>query len=194
MQEDEEAEAVATATQVVMGVTAVTTVASAMTGATGASAVSGSSSGTGQSFWALINQYQLVLLIPMLNTYLANDFEFFITEFELVSFDFDFMDFIEFPLLDSEVEKIDYEQPQELFEKNGIESGSFFYNHYTFLKVMILVVISNLMFLLIKFMIVKLIKPKHKCWTTIFDKVQEFYHFSVYVKSLIEASLFMSIS
>ena len=128
------------------------------------SSMSGASSASsGPSVWALINQYQLILLLPMLGTYLENNFEFYITEFELMSFDFDFMDFIEFPFIDPKVDVIDYQQPNKLFRNNGVESGSFIHNHYRFIKVILIVFICDMIFLLTKLIIIKLFKPKHQC-------------------------------
>ena len=181
--EDETVEAIATTTKAVVGATVAVSAASSVSGASSAS--------SGPSLWALINQYQLIILLPMLGTYLENDFEFYITEFELMSFDFDFMDFIKFPFIDSQVDGIDYQQPVKVFSKNGIESGSFIYNHYRFIKVILIVFICDMIFLSTKLLILKLIKPKHQCWTKIFDKGSGFFRFSVYLRSLIEVSLFI---
>ena len=145
--EDETVEALATTSKAVAGTTA------AVSAATSLSSVSSSSSG--QSIWALVNQYQLIILLPMLGTYLENDFEFYITEFQLVSFDFDFMNFIKFPFFDSEIGHIDYSQPDKIFEDNGVESGSFIYNQYNFIKIMLIVIIIDLIFMGIKYLIVK---------------------------------------
>ena len=151
--EDEAVEAMAITTQAVVGATiALSIIFQATTNPKGSS---------GRSTWTMINQYQLILLLPMLGTYLDDDLRFYITEFELVSFDFDFMDFIKFPFIDSQVDGIDYEQSETLFAKNGIESGSFFYNHYRFVKIIIIMFIANLIFILAKTLIIKL-KPRHK--------------------------------
>ena len=193
--EDEEAKAVATTVKVIAGASIAVSVASALSGVSTATSVSsGSSSGSGQSIWALINQYQLIILLPMLGTHLENDFEFYITEFELVSFDFDFMDFITFPFIDSQIDGIDYKQPEKLFRNNGVESGSFFFNHYRFVKVMLIFLILNLIFVLTQLIITKVCKPKHQCWKKLFSKGSGFFHFGVYVRSMIEASLFICIS
>ena len=179
----EQTETLATTTKATVGATMVVGAVSSMSGASSAS--------SGPSVWALINQYQLILLLPMLGTYLENNFEFYITEFELMSFDFDFMDFIEFPFIDPKVDVIDYQQPNELFRNNGVESGSFIHNHYRFIKVILIVFICDMIFILTKLIIFKLIKPKHQCWTKIFDKGSGFFRFGVYLRSLIEASLFI---
>lgn len=113
-----------------------------------ASSMSGLSSG--QSIWSLVNQYQLVILIPLLNTYLGQDFRFYITEFRFISLDFDFMSVVEIPYLDPLVERLNYDQSEEVFANNGIESGSFVNNHYGLFKVLSIISILSIIFWLFK--------------------------------------------
>ena len=109
-----------------------------------------------QPILALINQYQLLLLLPLLGTYIEDDFQDFVTEFQYMSFDFKFIDNIFYwPYIDSTVSKIDYKQPDDIFRMNGIESGSFVHNHYTFFKLIITIGILDTVFSLIKCLIPK---------------------------------------
>ena len=109
-----------------------------------------------QPILALINQYQLLLLLPLLGTYIEDDFQDFVTEFQYMSFDFEFIDNIfNWPYIDSLVSKIDYEQSDGIFRMNGIESGSFVHNHYTFFKLIITIGILDTVFSLIKCLIPK---------------------------------------
>ena len=107
-------------------------------GAAAAAASNGSSSsGSKQSLWAIINLYQEIVLIPMLGTYLGNDFHYYITEFQLAFFKFQFFDSIKFPVIETAPElmkEIDYEQPNLLFAFNEFESGSAFTNCFQILK------------------------------------------------------------
>ena len=112
------------------------------------SAIFSDSSVAGQGLWALVNHFQLIILIPLLGTYLENDFKYFIHELEFVSFDFDFIDFIKFPFIDEQVEVMDYIQPDKLFRNHGTESGSFFNNHYGFFKMLLIIFILNILLLL----------------------------------------------
>ena len=116
-------------------ISSTTAVSGAGTSAAGAT----SSSGSSQSLWTIINLYQEILLLPMLGTYLGNDFHYYITEFELALFDFEFLKFAPVPVLEispSIIDELDFEQPNELFESNSFESGSAFYNCFQLLKVM----------------------------------------------------------
>ena len=116
-------------------ISSTTAVSGAGTSAAGAT----SSSGSSQSLWTIINLYQEILLLPMLGTYLGNDFHYYITEFKLALFDFEFLKFAPVPVLESSpsiIDELDFEQPNELFESNSFESGSAFYNCFQLLKVM----------------------------------------------------------
>ena len=57
-----------------------------------------SSTGSSQSFWAIVNLYQDIVLLPMLGTYLGDNFIYYITEFELALFDFQFLKFVQVPV------------------------------------------------------------------------------------------------
>ena len=106
-----------------------------------------------QRLWAIINLYQEILLIPILGTYLGNDFHFYLTEFELALFGFQFLKFVEFPVFEigpSIIDEIDYEQPDELFADNEFESGSAFFNCFQILKVIFIIFIFNLGYLIYK--------------------------------------------
>ena len=109
-----------------------------------------------QPILALINQYQLLLLLPLLGTYIEDDFQSFVTEFQYMSFDLKFIDNVFYwPYIDSTVSRIDYEQPEYIFKMNGIESGSFLCNHYTFFKLIITIAILDTVLSLIRCLIPK---------------------------------------
>ena len=130
-------------------VSSTTAVSRAGTGAAGGT----SSSGSSQSVWAMINFYQEILLLPMLGTYIGNDFLYYITEFELAIFDFQFLKFIEVPVCESGpslLDLIDYEQPDELFADNEFESGSAFFNCFQIIKAMLIFLILNMIFLVFR--------------------------------------------
>ena len=139
-----------------VGVAAVANVVSSTTAASrvGTGAAGGaSSSGSPQSLWAMINLYQEILLIPMLGTYLGNDFHYYVTEFELALFDFEFLKFTPVPVFEfgpSIIDELDFDQPDELFANNHFESGSAFYNCFQLLKVMFFWFILDMIFLVFR--------------------------------------------
>ena len=101
----------------------------------------------------MVNLYQEILLIPMLGTYLGDDFLYYITEFEMALFDFKFLKFIQIPVLESGpsfVDKLDFKQPDELLAENEFESGSAFFNCFQITKAMLIFYLFNMAFLVYK--------------------------------------------
>ena len=161
--EDEATEAVATTVIVLFSLTVALAAVGYVSNVSSASS-SSNSTNSKQSIWAQINLYQDIILIPMLGTYLGNDFHYYITEFEFASFDFEFLKFMEFPVLESGpsiIDELDYEQPDELFADNEIESGSAFVNHFQFIKAMFIMFLLNMTFIISRFIINK-INPKRE--------------------------------
>ena len=153
-----------------------------------------SSSSSGNSIWILINQFQLIILLPMLNTYTQYNFDSFIDGFGFASMDFDFLQNpLYWPFIDPQVDKIDYEQAEMVFKDNGIESGSFIYNHYEFIKVMIIVAIIDGLFIVCRCIVIRKCNKRDKVKKCI-KFTSKFLHFTIYVRLFIEALLFMFIS
>jgi hypothetical protein len=87
------------------------------------------------SIWAMLNSYQLVLWLPLLNSYMSNELLYFIQEFEFASFDMSFMSF-KIPWVETSIEELDYPQSEEMLENTGFESGSFVVNQIGFFKLL----------------------------------------------------------
>ena len=89
----------------------------------------------------------------MLGTYLGEDFLYYITEFEMALFDFKFLKSVQIPVLESGpsfVDKLDYEQPDELFADNEFESGSAFFNCFQIYKALLIFLFFNMLFLIFR--------------------------------------------
>lgn len=118
--------------------TSITVATSSTAAAIVSSLTSPMGSGSPQSTWAILNQYQLIILLPVLGTYLEEEFLYYVYEFQFASCNFNYMSFIKFPAFDEAIVHLDYSQPSSLFADNAIESGSYFANHYQFFKVLVL--------------------------------------------------------
>jgi len=97
--------------------------------------------------WALVNQFQMLTVLPFLGSYISDKFIYFINDFKFTRFDFSFTSILPFPILGEEIDKLDYEQKIEVLKKNGIESGSYLTNQLQLLKTLILFILMNLLFL-----------------------------------------------
>ncbi|CAI2368850.1 unnamed protein product [Moneuplotes crassus] len=176
-------------TQTLATTTTVIIAASASIGA--ASSIVSSGSGS-SSIWAVMNQYQLYLLFPLIQTYLPGDFVFYLTEFELFNFDFEFLDKAKAPGVESLVDDLDYSVSSAIFSQNGFSSGSFVVNQFQFFKAIGILGIFNFVFICVYYLIPKL---RHKeCSKKIFRWFIPFFYFNAYIRMVIQAFLYAFIS
>ena len=99
------------------------------------------------SIWSLLNQYQLFLMLPLLNTYLPSGFVTYMYELRFVLLDFSFASFFKIPWLRAQVGKLDYEQPDKLLESYGIKSGAHIINQLNNTLVLFIFISLNLLLL-----------------------------------------------
>ena len=92
--------------------------------------------GSAASIWVLINLHQLLEILPLLNTYIDEEFLYYVLDFELFTLNFEFTSFIELPKIDLWFQSFDFSQVDILYEESGFESGSFVVNYYEFLRLL----------------------------------------------------------
>jgi len=81
-----------------------------------------------QGMWSLFNQYQLILLLPFLNTYLYPEFEYFINNFDTFRMEFSVVNIKSYSFMDDVETSFERDQTDSVYVKNGYESGSFIIN------------------------------------------------------------------
>lgn len=158
----------------------------------GASTSTVSSVSSTQGFWALINQYQLYLLFPYMQTYMPSDLEYYLTEFQIFSIDFSFLELFEIPYIEHLAFKLDYDQTDTTFANNGFSSGSFLINHWNMFKALLIVLIFNLIFVALYYIFTKC-RTGGKC-KKVTDKLIEFFYLATYIRVIIEAATFAFMS
>ena len=146
---------------------------------------------TSNSFWALINQYQLYLMLPFLDTYLPYDFVYFIREVEFVLFDFDFRSISAFSQVYKTTDGLDYEQPDPVFIENGIDSGSFFINQLDNVIIFSTFIIMNVILIFLYLTLSACFKMSDR---KVIKRCSNFFHFTVYIRHIIEAYLYAMLS
>ncbi|CAI2374664.1 unnamed protein product [Moneuplotes crassus] len=147
-----------------------------------------STASSAQGFWALINQYQLYLLFPFLKIYMPSDLEYYLTEFEIFSFNFGFIDVVEVPYINDLIEKLDYSQNSEIYSNNGYSSGAFAVNYTSMFTALFIVFICNIIFILF-YAIFSKARKGGRC-KKIFDWFTGFFYLTTYIRTVIEASQF----
>ena len=146
---------------------------------------------TSNSLWVLLNQYQLYLMLPLLNTYLPYDFVYFIRELQFVLLDFKLEDIALLSLIYETSDGLDYEQPVSVLRDNGIESGSFFINQLDNVIIFSTFIMMNVIFILLYLALSACLKMSDKQVT---KRCSKFFHFTVYIRHIIEAYLYAMLS
>ncbi|CAI2371052.1 unnamed protein product [Moneuplotes crassus] len=175
-------------TETLAATTTAVIIASAGIGAMSSIASSGSGS---SAIWAVMNQYQLYLLFPLLQSYLPAEFVFYLTEFELFNFDFNFLEKVKVPGLEYLASELNYKASNGIFEKNGISSGSFFVNQFQFFKAMVIIGTLNFLFIALYYLLPKL---RNTWLKKLYKWLISFFYFSVYIRLILETFLFAFIS
>lgn len=141
------------------------------------------------SFWSLLNQFQLLLMLPLLRTYLPLEFVFFIREFKIALLSFSFL---KFEGLGHEIEELGYPQESRVYKEGGIENGSHIINQIMVCLILACIVFSHLLMLLIYWLTKK--HHANKTYAFICKQVSNFYNMMIYLRGFLETFLFMMLS
>ena len=88
-------------------------------------------------------------MLPLLDTYMPDQFVYFIREFQFAMLDFSFMDFMTIKPLKRQVLKLDYDQPHDYLIESDIMSGSHMVNQFNNLQVLLVFIMTNLLLLIL---------------------------------------------
>lgn len=91
-----------------------------------------------QGAFSIINQFQMTLLIPMIDDYLPADVEKFILGMSFTLFSLDFIPIENIPIVAEIREALDYDQDNSYMKDLGMKSGSAFINQLKLLFVLTL--------------------------------------------------------
>ena len=153
---------------------------------------SAAGSGSNSDAWFMINQYQLMLSVPLLETELPPKLLYFLEGFEFSTFQFNFLEDWSFGEVDNRVSRFDYPQPREGLKIIGYESGSSIVNEYNFAKAMFTICCTNLCIMLFYYIFKSL--RRYKWFRKLFKRFSKFFVLTVYVRTIIEAYFFVLLS
>ena len=140
-----------------------------------------------QGMWSLFNQYQLTLILPLLKTFLFDEFIYFISGMEYLSFSLDFISFKHIGFFNSLHDYLDYDQSDEVYMDIGYDSGSYIVNQSGFYIMIVILAIWNLLFLPV-YMYYKL--DEQSIWTSFVKKIGNMLHISLYIRIMFEGFVF----
>ena len=164
-----------------------TVVSSIVAGSVGVSALTSALFQSGsQSIWSIINNYQLIYLLPYLNTYLDTEVLVLMRGFQITTLNLSFLNSISNFLLPVK-QMFNYPQPNELFLTNGLESGSFIINEINLLFVYLLIMTAHLCFLVI-YIIWK--KQNTQKLLKLMNILFYYFNFKVYILMILQSYVF----
>ena len=154
-----------------------------------ATTISATSSATA---WIMVNQYQLLLTTPTLETGLPDELLAFMEEFQIFTLSFNFFRGWKWPEFEKFIENFDFEQTVNGLKTIGYDSGSIIVNEYNFFKTLITFIVWNLLFLVLYFSLKKY--KENKFIKIVIKSIGGFFMYTVYVRLIIEAFSFILIN
>ena len=148
-------------------------------------ALSGCGFSSSISFWALINQLQLYLLLVLTGSYLPRDVLEYITGNEFMRFSLNYMPFSKFYIREELSETMDMPQDTETLYNIGLESRSAFVNLLYVFMILLLISVLHLILKLVKLKVnpgqaMRTNSFKHN----VFWRIWRMFTFSIYLRIL----------
>lgn len=143
-----------------------------------------------QNFWSLVNEYQLYQTLLLLGAFIPEDLITFGTDLHFSVFSFGFLDDWGLPNW-TDIIDINNNQEREVFIRMGMESGSLIVNEAYLFSIIFLTVTLDAIIVtpLLCYAKAKCKKSNQKHVI----RVNEYFHFKVYIRMCIEAFLFVVI-
>ena len=101
------------------------------------------------TFWALVGQFQLMMLVPMLGGYLHDDVVKYCVGVDYSLFSFSFIPNLHLPGVQHALEYLDYKQEDEYLKEIDLESASSVVNLFKIFQTLSFIVILHLVYLLV---------------------------------------------
>lgn len=148
------------------------------------------SSSSSQSVWSLINQFQLFLLLNLIGANLHQHVKDYLVGMEFSTFSFSFLSFDSINFIDEFYNYFACEEEDEDYVLVGIEYTCTFINHLQFF----LILLGTLCMHVIVIMLYKKYKLNKNLAGRTVNRTYKYFTFTVYVRMLLEAYLFLFLS
>ena len=137
-----------------------------------------------QSIFSMLNQIQLIVLIPMIGTFVPLDVIQFITGLDFSLFNFGFIDFNSFSNSQSFISGISYDQPDTYLQLLSINDGSAIINIYSSIGVSLIIPILHILFIFLYWILIRTRNTRK--WKKIVFKFLEWvcfgWYFNIYLR------------
>ncbi|CAI2383810.1 unnamed protein product [Moneuplotes crassus] len=142
-----------------------------------------------QNIWALLNQYQLFIMIPFLIVKLPDDFRKTLEALQFSFLNMDFLNSRTYPGISTVIDQIDYKNPCGEFRDSEYESGSAFVNCLDIAMSFFCIILLNLA---VQLLIEVLCKSKTSdLQAKTYRYFMSLFYFRFYLRFLLESFLFV---
>ncbi|CAI2387283.1 unnamed protein product [Moneuplotes crassus] len=142
-----------------------------------------------QNMWAMLNQYQLFMVIPFLRSDLPLDFRKTIKALQTSILNINILNTKNLPGFQSIIDQLDYENPYTEFRDNEYESGSAFVNCFDLVVTLVGSVILGLcMHLVLKLVC---IRKNSGFQSKFYSYFMSLFYFKLYLRFYLESFLFV---
>jgi hypothetical protein len=144
-----------------------------------------------QAIWIMVNQFQLLMLLPLTDVYMPKEIEDYLSGMSFTSFNFDFLPLSSIPKFKGIFEYFGFEQNDQYLQGMGIEYGSAFLNQISLFAMMCAFLLIHSIIMLLYNLV------KHDDSTKkykVMSKLVDIFTFAIYYRTLVEAYQIMLLS
>ena len=143
--------------------------------------------------WITMNQFQLIMLLLLTKSNIPNSIASYLSGLKVTTWSLNFIPFKDIPGFDKMVNGIDFRLTYVELKYFGIKSGSTFANNFSLICIVLILIAIHCLFLLIYRLLIHKVKSKKK-WVKCLDITYQFFAFSLYIRVVFEANVFLLIS
>ena len=142
--------------------------------------------------WISMNQFQLIMLLLLTKSNIPKSIVSYLSGLKVTTWSFNFIPFKDIPGINKIVSGFESKLTNNKLRYFGIFSGSTFANNFSLICIILISVAIHSLFLLIHKLLKHFVKSK-KCVSCL-EKTYQFFAFSLYVRIILEANVFLLLS
>ena len=145
---------------------------------------------TPSGLWITMNQFQLIMLLLLTKSRIPKSIVDYLAGLKATTWSFNFIPFKDIPGFDKLTNYFDFKLISKTLGYFGIFSGSTFSNNFSLMWILVLIIWIHLIYSTIQKLLLNKVKSKKK-WIKWIDKTHQFFAFSLYIRILFEANIFL---
>lgn len=144
-----------------------------------------------QAIWIMVNQFQLLMLLPLTDVYMPKEIKDYLAGMGFTNFNFDFLRLGSIPKFKEIFEYFGFEQNDRYLQGMGVEYGSAFLNQISmFIMMCAFLLVHSVIILLFNLVKHDDSTKKYK----VLSKLVDIFTFAIYFRTLVEAYQIMLLS